>query len=124
MGMMPVYFTTTSFKKRKKQKFTNAAAAASSRENQESWKKLLLSHGVKQQKVSKTIATLQRKPVSYRGSDLPKIPSLKDTWEPCTKPADKVYTGDAIVGISTMHKSNAVPVFNKQAAIDISKMRR
>jgi|APGre2960657444_1045066.scaffolds.fasta_scaffold182751_2 hypothetical protein len=124
MGMMPVYFTTTSFKKRKKQKFTNAAAAQSSRENQESWKKLLLSHGVKQQKVSKTIATLQRKPVSYRGSDLPKIPSLKDTWEPCTKPADKVYTGDAIVGISTMHKSNAVPVFNKQAAIDISKMRR
>ena len=124
MGMMPVYFTTTSFKKRKKQKFTNAAAAASSRENQESWKKLLLSHGVKQKKVSKTVATLQRKPVSYRGSDLPKIPSLKDTWEPCTKPADKVYTGDAIVGISTMHKSNAVPVFNKQAAIDISKMRR
>lgn len=124
MGMMPVYFTTTSFKKRKKQKFTNAAAAQSSRENQESWKKLLLSHGVKQQKVSETIATLQRKPVSYRGSDLPKIPSLKDTWEPCTKPADKVYTGDAIVGISTMHKSNAVPVFNKQAAIDISKMRR
>lgn len=124
MGMMPVYFTTTSFKKRKKQKFTNAAAAASSRENQESWKKLLSSHGVKQQKVTKTVATLQRKPVSYRGSDLPKIPSLKDTWEPCTKPADKVYTGDAIVGISTMHKSNAVPVFNKQAAIDISKMRR
>jgi hypothetical protein len=124
MGMMPVYFTTTSFKKRKKQKFTNAAAAASSRENQESWKKLLSSHGVKQQKVSKTVATLRRKPVSYRGSDLPKIPSLKDTWEPCTKPADKVYTGDAIVGISTMHKSNAVPVFNKQAAIDISKMRR
>ena len=124
MGMMPVYFTTTSFKKRKKQKFTNATAAASSRENQESWKKLLSSHGVKQQKVTKTVATLQRKPVSYRGSDLPKIPSLKDTWEPCTKPADKVYTGDAIVGISTMHKSNAVPVFNKQAAIDISKMRR
>ena len=124
MGMMPVYFTTTSYKKRKKQKFTNAAAAESSRENQESWKKLLLSHGVKQQKVSKTIATLQRKPISYRGSDLPKIPSLKDTWEPCTKPAGKVYTGDAIVGISTMHKSNAVPVFNKQAAIDISKMRR
>ena len=124
MGMMPVYFTTTSFKKRKKQKFTNAAAAASSRENQDSWKKLLSSHGVKQQKVTKTVATLQRKPVSYRGSDLPKIPSLKDTWEPCVRPADKVYTGDAIVGISTMHKSNAVPVFNKQAAIDISKMRR
>ena len=124
MGMMPVYFTTTSFKKRKKQKFTNAAAAQSSRENQESWKKLLLSHDIKKHKLSKNIVTLQRKPVSYRGSELPRIPSLQDTWEPCVRPADKVYTGDAIVGISTMHKSNAVPVFNKQAAIDISKMRR
>jgi len=122
MGMMPVYFTTTSFRKRKKQKFTNAASAKLSRENQESWKKLLLSHDVK--KISKNIKSVQRKPVSYRGSDLPRIPSVKDTWEPCVRPADKVYTGDAIVGISTMHKSNAVPVFNKQAAIDISKMRR
>jgi hypothetical protein len=122
MGMMPVYFTTTSFRKRKKQKFTNAASAKLSRDNQESWKKLLLSHDVK--KVSKNIKSVQRKPVSYRGSDLPRIPSVKDTWEPCVRPADKVYTGDAIVGISTMHKSNAVPVFNKQAAIDISKMRR
>ena len=124
MAMMPIYYSTTSFKKRKKQKFSNSAAAKISRENQESWKKLLLSHGIKKQKVSKTIVTLQRKPVSYRGSELPRIPSLKHTWEPCTKLADKVYTGDAIVGISTMHKSNAVPVFNKQAAIDISKMRR
>ena len=122
MGMMPVYFTTTSFRKRKKQKFTNAASAKLTRDNQESWKKLLLSHDVK--KVSKNIKSVQRKPVSYRGSDLPRIPSVKDTWEPCVRPADKVYTGDAIVGISTMHKSNAVPVFNKQAAIDISKMRR
>ena len=122
MGMMPVYFTTTSYEKRKKQKFTTAAAAQRSRENQESWKNILLSHGVK--KVSKNIQSVQRKPISYRGSDLPRIPSRKDTFDPCVRPADKVYTGDAIVGISTMHKSNAVPVFNKQAAIDISKMRR
>ena len=122
MGMMPVYFTTTSYKKRKKQKFTTAAAAQRARENQESWKNILLSHGVK--KVSKNIQSVQRKPISYRGSDLPRIPSRKDTFDPCVRPADKVYTGDAIVGISTMHKSNAVPVFNKQAAIDISKMRR
>ena len=122
MGMMPVYFTSTSYKKRKKQKFTTAAAAQRSRENQESWKNILLSHGVK--KVSKNIQSVQRKPISYRGSDLPRIPSRKDTFDPCVRPADKVYTGDAIVGISTMHKSNAVPVFNKQAAIDISKMRR
>jgi hypothetical protein len=38
----------------------------------------------------------------------------------------KVYTGNEIAGIATMHKSNAVPVRkdNKQAMIDISNMRR
>lgn len=34
------------------------------------------------------------------------------------------YTGDKIIGIGTMHKSNAVPIFNDEAAKDISKMRR
>ena len=34
----------------------------------------------------------------------------------------KKYTGNNMVGIATMHKSNAVPVFSVQAAQDISKM--
>ena len=34
------------------------------------------------------------------------------------------YTGDNIVGIGTMHKSNAVPIFSDQEAKDISSMRR
>lgn len=34
------------------------------------------------------------------------------------------YTGDKIVGIGTMHKSNAVPIFSDQEAKDISAMRR
>lgn len=34
------------------------------------------------------------------------------------------YTGDKIIGIGTMHKSNAVPIFNDEAAKDISRMRR
>lgn len=41
-----------------------------------------------------------------------------------TKPAPKVYTGHKIVGICAMHKSNLVPVFSNEAAIDIAKMRR
>mgnify|MGYP001275068762 FL=1 len=38
------------------------------------------------------------------------------------KKEQHVYTGDLIVGIATMHKSNAVPVMNKQQAKDISRM--
>ena len=34
------------------------------------------------------------------------------------------YTGDKIIGIGTMHKSNAVPIFTSEQAQDISKMRR
>lgn len=40
-----------------------------------------------------------------------------------TKPGE-VYTGTAIIGICTMHKSNLVPVFSAEDAEAISKMRR
>jgi len=34
------------------------------------------------------------------------------------------YTGSLIKGIATMHKSNAVPIINKEQAEEISRMRR
>jgi hypothetical protein len=34
------------------------------------------------------------------------------------------YTGTAMKGIGTLHKSNAVPVFTDEEAVDISRMRR
>lgn len=39
---------------------------------------------------------------------------------------DKVtqYTGDKMIGVGTLHKSNAVPVFNDTEAKDMAKMRR
>lgn len=40
------------------------------------------------------------------------------------KPERHEYTGTLIKGISTMHKSNAVPIINEQEAIDIANMRR
>lgn len=52
------------------------------------------------------------------------IPSLDTGVGVATKPIDKVYTGDAIIGISVMHKSNSIPVFNTELIQDISKMRR
>jgi hypothetical protein len=38
--------------------------------------------------------------------------------------SENEYTGTLIKGIATMHKSNAVPVINKEQAIEISEMRR
>ena len=37
---------------------------------------------------------------------------------------ENTYTGTLIKGIATMHKSNAVPVINKEQATEISNMRR
>jgi hypothetical protein len=37
---------------------------------------------------------------------------------------EQKYTGNLITGIATMHKSNSVPIINKQQGIDIANMRR
>ena len=56
--------------------------------------------------------------------ETPKHPSLPFTGAPCLKKPNPVYTGSAIKGIGTMHKSNAVPVFSDEQARDIATMRR
>ena len=58
------------------------------------------------------------------GRETKHIPSLNTGNVAATKAEPKVYTGDKVLGIATLHKSNAVPVFNSQEAVDISSMRR
>jgi hypothetical protein len=47
---------------------------------------------------------------------------------PCKTPKkmENIYSGNEIMGIAVMHKSNLVPIRkdNKQAAIDAAQMRR
>lgn len=50
--------------------------------------------------------------------------SVESDVHVATKTEQKVYTGNKIVGIATMHKSNLVPIFNEQAAKDVANMRR
>jgi hypothetical protein len=58
------------------------------------------------------------------GRETVRYPSLNTGNGVATKSAPKVYTGDKVLGIATLHKSNAVPVFNNTEAVEISKMRR
>jgi hypothetical protein len=52
------------------------------------------------------------------------IPSV-DTGLGSTAPVrQQQYTGDKMIGIGTMHKSNMVPIFSDKEARDISTMRR
>ena len=56
--------------------------------------------------------------------ETPKIPSLPFSGGVCAKKENPVYTGTAIKGIGTMHKSNAVPIFSDEQAVEIATMRR
>lgn len=120
-------FTTTG-KKKGPRKFRNSEAAQKAREQEDSWKELLKRHGVEQEDKRKSRAmsapVWNPPPRSYRGSDQPRIPSKDTGVGVAVKAPEKVYTGTSIVGIATMHKSNAVPVFCAEDAIEISKMRR
>lgn len=52
------------------------------------------------------------------------LPSMVTKGGSAAKLPDKVYTGTAMKGVATMHKSNMVPVFDDQHIVDIANMRR
>jgi hypothetical protein len=62
--------------------------------------------------------------MSMRGAEMLNKPSLQTGNGVAARAEDKVYTGTKVKGIGTMHKSNAVPIFSDDEAIDISRMRR
>lgn len=60
---------------------------------------------------------------NYRGSDV-RIPSRDDNSYCAFKKEAPVYTGNNMLGVTIMHKSNLVPIFNEDAAKDAATMRR
>jgi hypothetical protein len=116
-------------KRKGRVKFRNAAEAARARELDASWKELLKSQGIEAEEKRRARA-MKAEPLTYQlsappGRETQRIES-RDTGHAgavCTKEIPK-YTGTKILGIGTMHKSNAVPVFSDQEAHDIATMRR
>ena len=116
-------------KKKGKFKFRNAEEARKARELDASWKELQKKWGVeaeeKKRKRAMAAETLTYKLSAPVGRETPRLPSRGAAdHSGSTAPVQKVYTGDKVLGIATMHKSNAVPVFAAEEAIEISKMRR
>jgi hypothetical protein len=110
-----------------KVKFRNAEEARKSRELDASWKELLKNQGLELEEKRRKRA-LAAEPLVYKLSTPPgrstaHLPSV-NTGGNATLAAPKVYTGTKVKGIATMHKSNAVPVFSDEEAIEISRMRR
>jgi N-acetylglucosamine-6-phosphate deacetylase len=122
---------STTGKKKGKKKFASAEHARKARALEESWKDLLKRQGIEQEEKKRGRAMSAP---SLSGSYSLTIPEGRNTTahiksvdtglgNATLKPA-KIYTGTKVKGIATMHKSNAVPVFSDEEAVDISKMRR
>jgi hypothetical protein len=112
-----IIYINQSSKKKKKQK-----PNAKQRARQASWQGLLDRWDIKPVDVKKSKIVLV-KDTPYR-RETPYYPSLNSDKGNTFKTIDKVYTGTAVLGIGTLHKSNAVPVFSKEEAEDQAKMRR
>lgn len=121
---------STTGKRKGKKKFASAEHAKKARELEESWKELLKRQGVEQEERRRARGLSAPSLSSTYSLKIPEgrnttahIKSVDTGGNAVLKPSP-VYTGTMVKGIATMHKSNAVPVFSDEQAVDISKMRR
>ena len=121
---------STTGKRKGKKKFASAEHARKARELDESWKELLKRQGVEQEERKRSrglsapsLSTSYSLTIPEGRNTTAHIKSVDTGGNATLKPA-KVYTGTKVKGIATMHKSNAVPVFSDEEAVDISRMRR
>lgn len=117
---------TTTGKRKGKKKFASAEAKRKFEEQAASWQTLLDKYGEK--KVVKEMKTylkdVYKLEIPAGRNTTAHIPSRDTGGGSATVAPPKVYTGTKVKGIATMHKSNAVPVFSDEEAVEISKMRR
>jgi hypothetical protein len=122
---------STTGKKKGKRKFASAEHKRKAEQADADWKALQKKWGIEAEDKKRSRALSAP---SLSSSYSLKIPEGRNTTahiksvdtglgNATLKPA-KQYTGTKVKGIATMHKSNAVPVFSDEEAIDISKMRR
>ena len=121
---------STTGKKKGKKKFASAEHARKARALEESWKELLKRQGVEQEEKKRSrglsapsLSTSYSLTIPEGRNTTAHIKSVDTGGNATLKPA-KVYTGTKVKGIATMHKSNAVPVFSDEEAVDIARMRR
>ena len=107
-----------------RRKFKSAAEKAAYEANAKSWEQLLEKHKPKkikdERKDLSSVYSLSAPP----GRDIPSVPSRVTHGGSTSARSDVKYTGDKIMGIMPMYKSNLVPIFSDTEAKDISNMRR
>lgn len=112
-------------KRKGKVKFKNADEARRARELAAEWER----NQAKWANMSTKVTTPKRESLSYTlsapaGRETKYIPSRNTGDGIANTKQIPQYTGTKILGIGTMHKSNAVPIFSDEEAVEISRMRR
>lgn len=112
-------------KKKGKKKFRNAEEAARHRALTAEWEKMMKTYGAPaktKQKVENLSYSLTTPPGRITNTHIKSL-NTGHTGAVASK-AIPQYTGTKMLGIGTMHKSNAVPIFTDDEAKSISSMRR
>lgn len=116
-------------KRKGKVKFRNSAEAQKARQLDAEWRELQKKWEVdadnKKRKRALAAEPLQYKLSAPAGRETQRIASRDTGHSGAVRTKDiPQYTGTKIIGIGTMHKSNAVPIFSDEQAVEISTMRR
>jgi hypothetical protein len=119
---------STNGKKKGKRKWASAEQKREAERLEAEWQKLKNKHASVAERsnaaVRKTV-TPQVRILSEAPRSTAHIPSRDSGVKGAvTIKQTPTYTGDKIIGIGTMHKSNAVPIFSDDEAKAISSMRR
>ena len=110
-------------KRIKRKKLPNTAKRRKALFEHENWLKKL---GLDLKSLKKRLTTWTGYPIPDYSTD-PNYPPCSDKIPVGTSNKKELlkYSGERkLLGIATMHKSNMVPVFDKEDAKDIAKMRR
>ena len=114
MHLLPVYFNSSKLNSKRKKRKLSQKEIQSRKEHEKFLKKM----GVK-----KPTTDFRYDFPNYE-SDKPSLPTSDRICGNTSKKSSNTYSGTKIIGIATMHKSNLVPVTNRESAKDISTMRR
>ena len=114
---------STAGKKKGPAKFRSSEQKQNLQQLQQSWAELQSRYpAAPARKVQRKMYTGPNNVHMARTSrDIPSVDSGLGSTAPVKQ---QQYTGDKMIGIGTMHKSNMVPIFSDQEAKDISTMRR
>lgn len=108
---------------RKQTKFKSAEEKRRYFENESSWNNLKARHATKpiSTKTSKHLVYSLENPPGRERLD---VPSRSTNGGSTACKQSLIYSGDVIIGIGLLHKSNYVPVIKDQEAKDLTNMRR